>query len=78
MSTNYAVAPGEYLEEWMDENGCTRKQAAEQMSVYVHEVDRILSGVQAITNLVRRHHERTEDADQTLRWHNMAAPGVGE
>ena len=50
--TNYAVAPGEYLQEWMDEYGCTREQAAEQMSVYVHEVDRIVAGTEQVTDLV--------------------------
>ena len=29
MDSNYAVAPGEYLQEWLDEKETTQQQAAE-------------------------------------------------
>ena len=31
MEPNYAVAPGEYLQEWLEDSGTTQQQAADQL-----------------------------------------------
>lgn len=48
--TNYAVAPGEYLQEWMDEHGKTREYVADMMVIEPGRVDRILSGTEELTS----------------------------
>lgn len=48
--TNYAVAPGEYLREWMDEHNRTREYVADLMVIEAGRVDRILSGAEPMTS----------------------------
>jgi len=40
---NYAVSPGEYLDEWMDDNYLTVEKLAEEMGFSVDEVNDFLS-----------------------------------
>jgi addiction module HigA family antidote len=42
--TNYAVAPGEYLAEWLDENQMTQQQAAGRLGVSRKQVNEIVNG----------------------------------
>ena len=47
--TNYAVAPGEYLKEWIDERGFTRQRAADLLGYSREQVDDIVNGRTSIT-----------------------------
>lgn len=47
--TNYAVAPGEYLAEWMDEHWRGVRYLADLMVIEVGRLNRILSGEEPIT-----------------------------
>lgn len=52
--TNYAVAPGEYLEEWMDDHGKTREYVADRMVIEPGRVDRIINGTEQLTSYLRQ------------------------
>ena len=43
MGTNFAVAPGEYLQEWIDGNGMSVGEFAVELGVTVAEIS-IMSG----------------------------------
>lgn len=51
MATNYAVAPGEFLQEWIEEegNGITQAKLAEKLGVSRKHVNEILKGKVALT-----------------------------
>lgn len=49
MDPNYAVAPGRYLQEWLDDTGTTQQQAAELLGYSRKHVSEILHG-RAIVN----------------------------
>lgn len=46
--TNYAVPPGEYLAEWLEENKISRAEAAERLMYTPAHVSRIISGRVAV------------------------------
>ncbi len=47
--TNYAVAPGEYLAEWLDETGTTQQQAADRISASRKQINEIVNGRAPVT-----------------------------
>jgi len=47
--TDYAVAPGEYLEEWIFEQGLSRQKAAELLGCSCEQVSEIINGRAPIT-----------------------------
>lgn len=47
--TNYAVAPGEYLEEWIEDEGLTQTRVADLMGVSRKHVNEIVNGHASIT-----------------------------
>lgn len=44
MDPNYAVAPGDYLQEWLEETGTTQQQAADQLGYSRKHVNEIVNG----------------------------------
>lgn len=42
--TNYAVSPGEYIEEWMEDNYLTVEKLSEEMGVSCDELKSLISG----------------------------------
>lgn len=48
-TTNYAVAPGEYLEEWIEDQGLSQQQVAERLGVSRKHVNEIVNGHAAVT-----------------------------
>ena len=48
-NTNYAVAPGEYLEEWIEDEGLTQARVADLMGVSRKHVNEIVNGHASIT-----------------------------
>lgn len=48
-TTNYAVAPGEYLEEWIEDNGLSQQDAAERLGYSRKHVNEIVNGRAPIT-----------------------------
>lgn len=49
-STNYAVAPGEYLEEWIDDHGLSQQRVAELLGSSRKQVNEIVNGRAPITS----------------------------
>lgn len=49
MDSNYAVAPGEYLQEWLDENETTQQQAADLLGCSRKLVNEIVNGRAPVT-----------------------------
>lgn len=49
MEPNYAVAPGEYLQEWLEDSGTTQQQAADQLGYTRKHVNEIIHGRSVIT-----------------------------
>lgn len=49
-ATNYAVAPGEYLEEWIDDQGLSQQGVAERLGSSRKQVNEIVNGRAPITN----------------------------
>lgn len=49
-ATNYAVAPGEYLEEWIDEQGLSQQRVAELLGCSRKQVNEIVRGHAPITS----------------------------
>ena len=47
--TNYAVAPGEYLEEWIEDEGLTQTRVAELMGVSRKQVNALVNGHAPVT-----------------------------
>lgn len=49
-ATNYAVAPGEYLEEWIDDHGLSQQGVAELLGSSRKQVNEIVNGRAPITS----------------------------
>lgn len=49
-ATNYAVAPGEYLEEWIDDHGLSQQRVAERLGNSRKQVNEIVNGRAPITS----------------------------
>lgn len=49
-ATNYAVAPGEYLEEWIDEQGLSQQRVADLLGFSRKQVNEIVNGRAPITH----------------------------
>jgi addiction module HigA family antidote len=49
-ATNYAVAPGEYLEEWIDEQGLSQQRVAELLGCSRKHVNEIVNGRAPVTS----------------------------
>lgn len=49
-ATNYAVAPGEYLEEWIDDQGLSQQRVAEHLGSSRKQVNEIINGRAPITS----------------------------
>ena len=49
MDSNYAVPPGEYLREWLDENKITQQQAADLLGYSRRQVNEIVNGRAPVT-----------------------------
>lgn len=50
MQTNYAVAPGEFLQEWLDEESLTQEQAALLLGYSRKQVNAIVNGRAPVSN----------------------------
>ena len=49
MGTNYAVAPGMYLQEWLDDEQMTQQALADRLGISRKTVNGILKGTQPIS-----------------------------
>lgn len=49
-ATNYAVAPGAYLEEWIDEQGLSQQQVADMIGSSRKQINEIVNGRAPITS----------------------------
>ncbi|KSU65672.1 HigA family addiction module antitoxin [Arthrobacter sp. NIO-1057] len=49
-ATNYAVAPGDYLEEWIDDQGFSQQKAADLLGCSRKQVNEIINGHAPITS----------------------------
>ncbi len=69
-ATNYAVAPGEYLEEWIDEQGLSQQRVAELLGCSRKQVNEIVNGHAPITQDTAIRLERVVGipADSWLRY----------
>ena len=69
-ATNYAVAPGEYLQEWIDERGLSQQHVADRMGCSREQVTEIIDGRAAVTNDMAIRLERVVGipADAWLRY----------
>lgn len=69
-ATNYAVAPGEYLEEWINEHGLSQQRVAEQLGCSRKQVNEIVNGRAPITSDTAVRLERVVGipADSWLRY----------
>ncbi|HEX7662681.1 MAG TPA: HigA family addiction module antitoxin [Pseudonocardiaceae bacterium] len=47
--TNYAVAPGEYLEEWIEDQGLSQQQVADRMGCSRKQVNELVNGRAPVT-----------------------------
>lgn len=43
-STNYAVAPGEYIEEWIEDEGLSQQKVADLLGCSRKQVNNIIHG----------------------------------
>jgi len=68
--TNYAVAPGEYLEEWIDEHGLSQQRVADLLGCSRKHVNEIVHGRAPITSDTAIRLERVVGipADSWLRY----------
>jgi HTH-type transcriptional regulator/antitoxin HigA len=48
--TNYAVAPGEYLEEWIDDRGLSQQHVADLLGCSRKQVNEIVNGRAPVTS----------------------------
>lgn len=49
MSTGYAVAPGMYLQEWIEEASVTQQEAADRLGLSRKTVNCIIKGTQPVS-----------------------------
>jgi HTH-type transcriptional regulator/antitoxin HigA len=69
-ATNYAVAPGEYLEEWIDEQGLSQQRVADLLGCSRKQVNEIVNGRAPVTDDTAMRLERVVGipADSWLRY----------
>ncbi|MGW5514037.1 HigA family addiction module antitoxin [Nocardia africana] len=69
-ATNYAVAPGEYLEEWIDDQGLSQQRVADLLGCSRKQVNEIVNGRAPITDDTAMRLERVVGipADSWLRY----------
>jgi HTH-type transcriptional regulator/antitoxin HigA len=69
-ATNYAVAPGEYLEEWIEDQGLSQQRVAELMGCSRKQVNEIVHGRAPVTSDTAIRLERVVGipADSWLRY----------
>ncbi|MFZ2527386.1 MAG: HigA family addiction module antitoxin [Rhodococcus sp. (in: high G+C Gram-positive bacteria)] len=69
-ATNYAVPPGEYLEEWIDEQGLSQQRVADLLGCSRKQVNEIVNGRAPVTNDTAIRLERVVGipADSWLRY----------
>lgn len=69
-TTNYAVAPGEYLEEWIDDQGLSQQRVADMLGCSRKQVNEIVHGRAPVTPDTARRLERVVGipADAWLRY----------
>ncbi|MGV9722818.1 HigA family addiction module antitoxin [Nocardia beijingensis] len=69
-ATDYAVAPGEYLEEWIDEQGLSQQHVADRLGCSRKQVNEIVNGRAPITSDTALRLERVVGipADSWLRY----------
>jgi HTH-type transcriptional regulator/antitoxin HigA len=69
-ATNYAVAPGEYLEEWIEDQGLSQQRVAELMGCSRKQVNEIVNGRAPVTSDTALRLERVVGipADSWLRY----------
>lgn len=69
-TTNYAVAPGEYLEEWIEEQGLSQQHVADRLGCSRKQVNEIINGRAPITSETAMRLERVVGipADSWLRY----------
>jgi HTH-type transcriptional regulator/antitoxin HigA len=69
-TTNYAVAPGEYLEEWIEEEGLSQQRVAELLGYSRKQVNELINGHAPITTATALRLERVVGipADSWLRY----------
>ena len=70
MTTNYAVAPGEYLQEWLEESAMTQQQLADRLGSSRKQVNEIVNGRAPVTSDTALRLERVTGipADSWLRY----------
>ena len=66
---NYAVSPGEILQDHLEQHGLSRAGAARRMGVSVYEIGRILDGITPITDDLAATLEQSFDVPASL-WIN--------
>lgn len=73
MTTNYAVAPGAYLEEWLDEEGMTQGDAARRLGYSRKQINEIVNGRAPVTaeTATRLARLTTIPADAWLRYESL-------
>lgn len=69
-ATNYAVAPGEYLQEWIDEQGLSQQRVADLLGCSRKQVNELVNGHAPVTNDTAIRLERVVGipADSWLRY----------
>lgn len=53
MKTDYAVAPGEYIEEWLEDEGMTQTEAAKRLGISRKHVNRVIAGARLTEDLAQ-------------------------
>jgi HTH-type transcriptional regulator/antitoxin HigA len=77
-ATNYAVAPGEYLEEWIDDQGLSQQRVADLLGCSRKQVNEIVNGRAPITGDTAVRLERVVGitADSWLRFEAAYRAGL--
>lgn len=70
METDYAVAPGRILDEWLDENEWTQTELARRLGCSVKHVNQVVNGVASLTPAFAVELERVTRVPAKL-WSNM-------
>jgi len=70
--TNYAVAPGEYLREWIDDQGMSDQAVADRLGYTLEQLKGILNGSAPVTSDTAIRLERVVGipADSWIRYEN--------
>lgn len=70
IETNYAVATGEYIQEWQEENSVSTPHLAVRLNLSVAEVESILSGSTLVDENISELLERVTDIPARI-WLNF-------